>query len=39
MATRGEIAEQSELVQEFFRYLETEEGKAVISGAGLIVPD
>lgn len=39
MATNGEISEQNELVQEFFNYLATEEGKAVISGVGLILPD
>lgn len=39
MATKGEISGQSELVQAFFGYLSTEEGKAVISGVGLILPD
>lgn len=39
MATKGEVSEQNELVQEFFNYLSTEEGKAVISGVGLILPD
>lgn len=39
MATKGEVANQSELVQAFFEYLDTEEGKAVISGVGLIIPD
>lgn len=39
MATKGEIASQSELVQEFFAYIASEEGKAVVSQVGLIVVD
>lgn len=39
MATNGEISAQNELVQEFFNYLSTEEGKEVIKGVGLILPD
>lgn len=39
MATKGEISEQNELVQELFNYLATDEGKAVITGVGLILPD
>lgn len=39
MATKGEVSAQNELVQEFFNYLSTEEGKTVISGVGLILPD
>lgn len=39
MATKGEVSEQNELVQAFFEYLSTEEGKEVISGVGLILPD
>ncbi len=39
MATNGEIAEQNELVKEFFAYLTSEEGKAVTSGVGLILPE
>lgn len=39
MATNGEISAQNELVQEFFNYLSTDEGKEVIKGAGLILPD
>ena len=39
MATKGEIGEQNKLIQEFFNYLGTEEGKAIISGVGLIIPD
>lgn len=39
MATKGEISEQNELVQAFFEYLTTDEGKEVISGVGLILPD
>lgn len=38
MSTKGEITEQSELVQAWFSYLGSEEGKAVISGVGLILP-
>ena len=39
MATKGEISNQSELVQEFFAYIQSEEGKAVIEQVGLIVAD
>ena len=39
MATKGEIEEQSELVQEWFRYIKSEEGKAVIKTVGLIIPE
>lgn len=39
MATKGEISEQNELVQEFFAYLASEEGKAVVKGVGLITVD
>ena len=39
MATKGEIGEQSELVQEFFAYIESEEGQAIIKQVGLILPD
>lgn len=39
MATRGEIAEQNELVQALFEYLKTDEGKAVIEAVGLIAVD
>lgn len=39
MATKGEISAQNELVQEFFAYIESEEGKAVIEQVGLIVAD
>ena len=38
MATMGEISEQNELVQAWFDYVESEEGQAVISGLGLILP-
>jgi len=38
MATKGEVSEQSELVQAWFEYLGSEEGKKVISGVGLILP-
>ena len=39
MATKGEISAQSELVQEFFAYIKSDEGKAVIEKVGLIVAD
>ena len=38
MATKGEIKEQNALVQAWFEYVRSEEGKAVIKKAGLIVP-
>ncbi len=37
MATRGAVSEQSELVRAWFDYLSSEEGRAVISGVGLIL--
>ncbi len=39
MATNGEIAEQDELVQAFFAYIESEEGQAIIKQVGLILPE
>lgn len=39
MATKGEISEQSELVQAFFEYIKSEEGKAVVEAVGLIAVD
>ncbi|MDF2905227.1 MAG: phosphate transporter substrate-binding protein [Herbinix sp.] len=39
MATRGEISEQNELVQAFFEYLKSEEGKQMIKSVGLITLD
>ena len=39
MATKGEIAEQNELVQAFFAYIESEEGQAIIKQVGLILPE
>ncbi len=38
MATKGEVSEQSELVQAWFDYVGSEEGQEVISGVGLILP-
>lgn len=38
MATKGEISEQSEAVQEMFAYLESEEGQELIKSVGLIIP-
>ncbi len=39
MATKGEITEQSPAVQELFNYLKSDEGKDLIKGVGLIIPD
>lgn len=39
MATKGEISEQSELVQAFFAYLKSDEGKAIIAQVGLVTVD
>ena len=39
MATKGEISEQSDLVQLWFEYLGSEEGKTIIRNTGLILPN
>ncbi len=39
MATKGDISAQSSLVQEFFSYLKSDEGKELIKSVGLIIPD
>ncbi|MCD2492513.1 phosphate ABC transporter substrate-binding protein [Lacrimispora sp. NSJ-141] len=39
MATKGEISEQSELVQAWFAYINSDAGKEVIQSVGLILPD
>lgn len=39
MATKGEISQQSEAVQELFAYLASDEGKEVIKAVGLITVD
>ena len=39
MATIGEISEQNEIVQAFFEYLKSEEGKQLIESIGLITVD
>ena len=39
MATKGEISEQKEVVQAFFDYMSSEEGKALIRSVGLITVD
>ena len=39
MATKGEILAQSELVQAFFEYIKSEEGKAIVEAVGLIVAE
>lgn len=38
MATKGKISEQSNLVKAWFKYIKSNEGKAVIRKAGLIIP-
>ena len=38
MATKGEISEQNELVQAWFNYINSDDGKEVIKKAGLIIP-
>lgn len=38
MATMGEISEQNELVKTWFDYIGSDEGKNVITGLGLILP-
>ncbi|MGN0436117.1 MAG: substrate-binding domain-containing protein, partial [Wujia sp.] len=39
MATKGEISEQNELVQAWFDYINSDEGKEIIRSAGLIIPE
>lgn len=39
MATKGEISGQNELVQAFFDFLKSDEGKAVVKTVGLITVD
>ena len=39
MATNGEISAQSDVVQELFTYLQSDEGKELIKSVGLIIPD
>ena len=39
MATKGEISEQNDLVQTWFDYIQSDEGKEIIKGAGLILPE
>lgn len=36
MATRGEISEQSEAVQAFFEYIDSDEGQEIVKNVGLI---
>ena len=38
MATKGQISEQNEVVQAWFYYINSDEGKAVIKKVGLIIP-
>lgn len=38
MATKGEISEQNELVQTWFNYINSDDGKEVIKQVGLIIP-
>ena len=39
MATKGEISGQNELVQAFFDFLKSDEGKAVVKAVGLVTVD
>lgn len=39
MATKGEVAEQSDAVQALFSYLASDEGKALVESVGLITVD
>jgi len=39
MATKGEISAQNELVRAWFDYIKSEEGKKIVSGVGLILPE
>ena len=39
MATKGEISNQSDLVQTWFEYINSAEGQEIIKGAGLILPN
>jgi len=39
MATKGNVSEQSELVQAFFAYIDSEEGQSIINQVGLILPE
>ena len=39
MATKGEISEQSELVQAFFDFIKSDTGKSVVKSVGLITVD
>ena len=39
MATMGEISQQSEAVQKFFEFIQSDEGKEVIKAVGLIIPE
>lgn len=39
MATKGAVSSQNELVQEWFNFVKSEDGKNVIKGVGLILPD
>ena len=38
MATKGQISEQNEVVQAWFDYINSDEGKAIIKKVGLIIP-
>ena len=39
MTTKGAVSSQNELVQEWFNFVKSEDGKKVIKGVGLILPD
>ena len=38
MATKGEISSQTPLVQAWFNYINSQEGKEIIKASGLILP-
>ncbi len=39
MATKGEVSEQSDAIQKWFEYINSDAGKEVIKSAGLIIPE
>lgn len=39
MATKGEVSAQNDLVKAWFDYIASDEGKEIVKGAGLIIPE
>lgn len=39
MATKGEVSAQNDLVKTWFDYIASDEGKEIVKGAGLIIPE